>query len=42
MIKIPDGCFMLKDDENYNYNEITGASWYFAFLPLAYEKFDIS
>lgn len=42
MIKIPDGCFMFKDDKNYNYNDITGASWYFAFLPLAYEKFDIS
>lgn len=41
MIKIPEGCFLLKDDENYNFNLVTGASWYFAFLPLAYEKYEI-
>lgn len=42
IIEIPDGYFMLKDDENYNYNDITGASWYFAFLPIGYQKYEIS
>lgn len=41
MIKIPKGLFLLKDDANYNCNEVTGASWYFAFLPLAFRKFEI-
>ena len=37
-IKIPDGYYISKDDDNYNYNELTGASWYFKLLPLAYRR----
>ena len=34
MIKIPEGYYLLKDDPEYNLNDITGASWYFAFRKL--------
>lgn len=39
-IKIPSGYYLAKDDPNYNYNDITGATWYFKLLPLAFRKYD--
>lgn len=34
MVEIPEGYYLVKDNNNYNYNDITGATWYFAFMPL--------
>ena len=41
IIKIPEGYYISKDDDNYNYNDITGASWYFKLLPLEYRQYEI-
>lgn len=38
-VDVPDGYYLLKDDSNYNYNEVTGASWYFCFMPIAKSAF---
>ena len=40
IIKIPKGYYISKDDDNYNYNDITGASWYFKLLPLEYRRYE--
>lgn len=39
-IEVPKGYYRCKEKFEFSFNDVTGASWYFKFRPIAYRKYD--